>query len=94
MENTDNWFDLKFENQLGKLSYKILVTVLNMEIGIEAYSMFSGRSWVKQAKARDNWDNNILTITSRDIMVTLSISKRVNVKSSFQWPRNLDNEFD
>jgi hypothetical protein len=65
-----------------------------MEIGIEAYSMFSGRSWVKQTKARDNWDNNILTITSRDIMVTLSIIKRVNVKSSFQWPRNLDNEFD
>jgi hypothetical protein len=65
-----------------------------MENGIEAYFMFLGRSWVKQAKAHDNWGNNILTITSRDIMVTLSIIKRVNVKSSFQWPRNLDNEFD
>lgn len=88
------WFDLKFENQLGKLNYKILVIVLNMENKIEAYFMFLGRSWMKQAKVHDNWGNNILTITSTNIMVTLSIIKCVNVKSSFQWPRNLDTKFD
>jgi len=88
------WFDLKFENQLGKLNYKILVTGLNMEKKIEAYFMFLGRSWMKQIKAHDNWGNNILTITSTNIMVTLSIIKSVNVKSSFQWPRNLDTKFD
>jgi hypothetical protein len=95
MESAGNWFDLKFENQLGKLSYKILVIVLNMENGIKAYSMFLGRSWVKHTKVHDNCGSNILTITLRDIMVTLStVIKCVNVKSSFQWPKNLDNEFD
>lgn len=89
------WFDLKFENQLiGKLNYKILITMLNMENKIEAYFMFLGRSWMKQAKVHDNWGKNIFTITSTNIMITLSIIKCVNVKSSFQWPRNLDIEFD
>jgi len=65
-----------------------------MENEIEAYFMFLGRSWMKQAKAHDNWGNNIVTITSTNTMVTLSIIKCVNVKSSFQWLRNLDTEFD
>jgi hypothetical protein len=34
--------------------YKILITVLKMENGIEAYSMFLGRPWLKQAKAHHN----------------------------------------
>ncbi len=77
------WFDLKFKNKLGKLNYKILVTMLNMENKIEAYFLFLGRSWMKQAKAHDNWGNNILTFTSTNIMVALFIIKCVNVKSSF-----------
>jgi hypothetical protein len=52
-----------------------------MENGIEAYLMFLGRSGVKQDKAHDIWDNTILIIIPRDIMVTSSIIKRVNVKS-------------
>jgi len=34
--------------------YKILIIVLKMESGIEAYSMFLGRPWLKQAKAHHN----------------------------------------
>ncbi len=39
---------------LGSCVYKILVTTLNMEMGIEAYSMFMGRLWLKQTKAHCN----------------------------------------
>jgi hypothetical protein len=34
--------------------YKILIIVLKMENGIEEYSMFLGRPWLKQAKAHHN----------------------------------------
>jgi hypothetical protein len=30
--------------------YQISITILNMENGIEAYSMLLGRLWLKQAK--------------------------------------------
>jgi hypothetical protein len=34
--------------------YKILVTVLNMENGVEVYSMILGWPWLKLAKAHHN----------------------------------------
>lgn len=72
---------------------KILVIILNMENGIEAYSMLLGRQWLKQRKSHHNWGDNILTITPEDRTVTLNSIKRVNIKSS-QRPKYLDNEFD
>jgi len=39
---------------LGSYVSKILVTTLNMENGIEAYSMLLGRPWLKQTKTRHN----------------------------------------
>ncbi len=34
--------------------YKISITILKMENGVEAYSMLLGRPWLKQAKAHHN----------------------------------------
>ncbi len=62
--------------------YKILVTVLKMEIGIEAYSMLIGRPWLKQTKAHHNWGDNTLTIILENKIVTFSTIKYVNIKSS------------
>jgi len=45
---------------------KISIIVLNMENGIEAYSMLLGRPWLKQGKMHHNWGDNTITITSRD----------------------------
>jgi hypothetical protein len=40
-------------NMVGSI-YKILVIVLKMENGVEAYSMLLGRPWLKQAKTHHN----------------------------------------
>jgi hypothetical protein len=40
---------------LGSYVYKTSVTTLNMENGLEAYSMLLGRSWLKQTKKNHNW---------------------------------------
>jgi len=40
---------------LGSYVYKTSVTTLNMENGLEAYSMLLGRSWLKQTKTNHNW---------------------------------------
>ncbi len=62
--------------------YKILITVLKMEIGIEAYSMLIGIPWLKQTKAHHNWGDNTLTIILENKIVTFSTIKYVNIKSS------------
>jgi hypothetical protein len=43
---------------LGSYVYKTLATTLNMENGLEAYSMLLGRSWLKQTKENHNWGDN------------------------------------
>jgi hypothetical protein len=53
-----------------------------MENGVEAYSMFLGRPWLKQAKAHHNWGDSTLTIILENIIVTLNIIKHMNIKSS------------
>ncbi len=62
--------------------YKILIIVLKMENGIEAYSMFLERPWLKQAKAHHNWGDSTLLIILENIRITLNIIKQVNIKSS------------
>jgi hypothetical protein len=44
--------------------YKISIIVLNVENGVEAYSILLGHPWLKLAKAHHNWGDNTLTITS------------------------------
>jgi len=61
--------------------YKILVTILKMENGVEAYFMFLGRPWLKQVKVHHNWGDNTLT-NILDITMTFSMIKHVNIKSS------------
>ncbi len=62
--------------------HKISITILNMENGIEAYSMILGRSWFKQMKAHHNWGDNIFIFTFENKTVMLNIIKCVNIKSS------------
>jgi hypothetical protein len=49
---------------LTKVGKEISIMVLNMENGIEAYSMLLGRLWLKQAKVHHSWGDNTFTITS------------------------------
>jgi hypothetical protein len=77
---------------LASYVYKILVIVLNMENGVEVYSMFLGRPWLKATKAHHNWGDNIVIITSKERIVILSTIKCVKRKS-FERPKNLDIEF-
>jgi hypothetical protein len=55
--------------------YKILINVLNMENGVETYSMLLGWSWLKLARVHHNWGDSTFTITSRERIVTLSTIK-------------------
>jgi hypothetical protein len=64
-----------------------------MENGVEAYFMFLGRPWLKQANVHYNWGDRTFTIISKNGIVTLSMIQHVNIKSS-QQPKNLDKEFD
>jgi hypothetical protein len=43
---------------LASCVYKISITVLKMENGVEAYSMLLGRPWLKQTKVCHNWGYN------------------------------------
>jgi len=67
----------------------ISVVVLNMENGVETYSMLLGWPWLKLARAHHNWDDNTFTITSRERIVTLSTIKKININSSL-WPKNFN----
>jgi hypothetical protein len=73
--------------------YKFSIIVLRMENGVEAYFMFLKRPWLIQAKAHQNWGDSTLIIISKNIIVTLSMIKYVNINLS-QRPKNLDNEFN
>jgi hypothetical protein len=64
-----------------------------MEDTLEAYLMFLGRPWIKQAKSHHDWGNNILTIMVNTKIVTLSTKKRVMVHLS-QKPCNFDDTYD
>jgi hypothetical protein len=55
--------------------YKISVIVLNMENGVEAYSMLLGWPWLKLTRDHHNWGESTLIITSRERNVTLSTIK-------------------
>jgi hypothetical protein len=46
--------------------YKILVTMLNMENGVEVCSMLFGRPWLKETKAHHNWGDNTFIITQKN----------------------------
>jgi hypothetical protein len=46
-----------------------------MEDTPEAYSMFLGRPWPKQAKAHHEWGNRTLTIIVDTITMTLNTDK-------------------
>jgi hypothetical protein len=43
--------------------YKISIVLLNMENGVEAYSMLLGQPWLKHPRAHHNWDDNTNIIT-------------------------------
>jgi hypothetical protein len=47
---------------LVSCDYKILGVVLNMENGMEAYSMLLGWPWLKLAKIHHNWDDSTFII--------------------------------
>ncbi len=49
--------------------------MLNMENGVEAYSMLLGHPWLKLAKAHHNWCDNTFIIISSEQNVTLSTIK-------------------
>jgi hypothetical protein len=60
---------------LACCDYKISITMLNMENGVEAYSMLLGHPWLKLAKAHHNWCDNTFIIISSEQNVTLSTIK-------------------
>jgi len=45
---------------LDSCVYEISITILNVENGIEAYSMLLGRPWLKQVKIHHNWGDGTL----------------------------------
>ncbi len=57
--------------------YKIYVILLNMENGVEAYSILLGRPWLKQAKTYHNWGDSTLTIISKEIIGIVSTIKKL-----------------
>ncbi len=68
--------------KIDLVGYVYSIIVLNMEHGIEGYSMLLVKPWLKYAKAHHNWGDNTFTITLEIIIVTFSTVKHVNVKSS------------
>jgi hypothetical protein len=46
--------------------YKKNIIVLNMDNGVEAYSMSLGWPWLKLTRIHHNWGNSTLIITSRE----------------------------
>jgi hypothetical protein len=53
--------------------YKISITILKMENGVEAYFMFLGRPWLKQTKAHHNWGDSTFTIILENKIVMLNM---------------------
>ncbi len=73
--------------------YKIWVIVLNMDNGIEAYSMLFGRPWLKHVKAHHNWGVTTLTITLGETNIRLSNIKQMNIKPfGFSWEERLSKQ--
>jgi hypothetical protein len=64
---------------LGGCTFKILITILQMEDTLEVYSIFLGRPWLKQAKVHHDWGNNTLTIIINTKTMTLNTKKWVMV---------------
>lgn len=45
---------------IGELSFKIIVIVIKMKTHENNNSMLFGQSWLKQARAKHDWEKNIL----------------------------------
>jgi predicted transport protein len=88
-----NKVDMKPQNRLSRCTFKISITLLQMEDTLEAYLMFLKRPWLKQVKAHHDWGNNILTIIIDTKTMTLSTEKRIMVHPS-QRPCYIDDIYD
>jgi hypothetical protein len=78
---------------LTRCTFKISITVLEMEHIPKTYSMLLRRPWLKQAKTHHDWGSSTLTIIVDIKTMTLSIEKWVIIHPS-QRPCNLDNIYD
>jgi hypothetical protein len=67
---------------LAGCEYKISITLLNMENGTRTYSMFLGRTWLKQANENHNWGDSTLTITVGVRTMIMSTIKKIALKPS------------
>ncbi len=69
---------MKNPHSTPRCTFKISVTLLQMEDVPKIYSMILRRPWVKQAKAHHDWGNNTLTIIVDTKIITISTLKKNN----------------
>ncbi len=74
------WLVRNLKIDLVGCEYKIRIIILNMDNGIETYSMLFGRPCLKHVKAHHSWGVTTLTITLGETNVPLSNIKWMNIK--------------
>jgi hypothetical protein len=85
---------------IGRLTFKITVTVIKMENQKNIYSMLLGRPWLKQTRAKHDWGKNQLILYQNGIDVSIGTNRRPKLPDSsrpinierFDWEAGLTDE--
>jgi len=63
------------------IPYIITFIILKNNVVDSNYSMLLGRHWFKNAKVTHDWGNNVTTIQSNGTIRTISVNKKLKVKT-------------
>ena len=68
-----------FEITIATLRFGIAAVVLRMEDIQEAYPLLLGRPWLQQAKAKHDWETDVLTIRQGNRRIKMVVQARTTV---------------
>ncbi len=63
------------------IPYVTTFIVLQNNVVDCSYSMLLGRPWLKNAKVTHDWGNNVIIVQGNGIVKTISINKKLGVKT-------------
>lgn len=68
--------------RVGELDYRITLVILKIERSKRPYQVLLGRPWLKEAKAKHDWESNELTIQQGKRCVTLGLDHKLPVRAT------------
>ncbi len=70
-------------NSLNGIPYVAIYTILKNSTVDFSYFMLLGRPWLKDAKVKHDWGNNVIVVQGNGIIKTISINRKLGAKTKY-----------